>query len=183
MGTAAAVVGAGAALFGAHESSKNQKDAQKAQEEQNRGNQQNIAAASEQARDDALLAYGAAAPNRNMGFEAALNTLMQSGRGQLQAGQVGNMAAQNQLLQGLPQMQNALLGLPIDMSGMQPQQIGYDTRFLTNKLPEMQGPGFVFGPNNFNNPENTRLNAVPYTAGSSFWGDWNWQDQNPGAEQ
>lgn len=144
MATAAAVVGAGAAVFGASEASKNAQNAQDAQEDQNALNAAGISKAAAQARKDALLAYGAAAPNREMGFEAALNSLMQSGRGQLQAGQQGNMAAQNQLLQGLPQMQNALLGLPVDMSGMQPQQIGYNTQFLTNQLPDFQGPNEVF---------------------------------------
>lgn len=173
MAAAAAIVGAGAAIFSANESSKNADNAQDAQADQNRSNQQNIAAQSEQARNDALLAYGAAAPNRNMGFEAALNSLMQSGRGQLQAGQQGNMAAQNQLIQGLPQMQNALLGLPVDMSGFQPQQLGYDTSFLTNQLPDFQGPGFVFGGNNMSNPNDIRTNAQAYTGmGNAISGDW-----------
>ena len=59
----------------------------------------------------------------------------------------GNMAAQQQVARGLPQIQNAILGLPTDLSGFQARQIGQTPQFdLSSFAPQTQPQGFQLGP-------------------------------------
>lgn len=44
----------------------------------------------------------------------------------------GNMAAQNQVARGLPQIQNAIMGNPVDLSGFTARQIGSAPSFNTD---------------------------------------------------
>ena len=80
--------------------------------------------------------FPAADVNRNMGLQAALDVLGQSAPQQFSAFQQGNMGAQQALLSGQQQQQNAILGLPASLSGMQPQSIDFDPSFLQQQLPD-----------------------------------------------
>ena len=97
--------------------------------------------AAAQARGDLFKLYPAAQQNANQGFQAAMDIFGQSVPAQMNAFQGGNVAAQQQLLAGLPQMNNALLGAPIDYSQFQtyqaPQQ---DYSFLQQQLPAFVDP-------------------------------------------
>ena len=70
----------------------------------------------EQGRQDVLAAFPKAQEARRQGFQGALDVFGQSIPQQLQAFQGGNVGAQQALLGGLPQQQNAILGLPTDLS-------------------------------------------------------------------
>jgi len=68
---------------------------------------------------------------RNQGYQSAYDILMQNIGPQIRALKKGNVQAQNQLLAGLPQMQNAILGNPIDYSGIQSVNLPVDYNFPT----------------------------------------------------
>lgn len=99
-----------------------------------------IEQATRQARGDVLALAPAAFENRNLGFQGALDVFGQTIPQQFGAFQQGNMQAQGALLAGLPQFQNAILGLPADLSGFQPQRIDVDTGFAQQQLPEFVQP-------------------------------------------
>ena len=115
---------------------KAQQRAIDAQERQNRQEQELKARLAAKARNDALNIFPVADENRNLGFQAALDVFGQSAPQQLSAIQQGNVGGQQALLAGLPQIQNALLGLPTDLSGLQPQAIQFDPGFLQQQLPQ-----------------------------------------------
>jgi len=98
------------------------------------------------ARKDVLDLFPAAAENKQTGFQSALDILSQSVPEQIGAFQGGNVAAQNALLSGLPQIQNAILGSPIDLSGLQSQQLNFDPSFLNQQLPEFTRPKIAKDP-------------------------------------
>ena len=110
--------------------------AQKAQSRANKRAEDLIAENTAQARKDALALFPASDVNRNLGFQAALDVMGQTIPQQFSAFQQGNVGAQNALLSGLPQFQNAILGGQVDLSGMQPQAIQYDTSFAQQQLPQ-----------------------------------------------
>ena len=118
-----------------------EKDAAKAQTKALEQGQQYTKEAVNQARGDLFKLYPAAQQNSNQGFQAAMDIFGQSVPAQMNAFQGGNVAAQQQLLAGLPQMNNALLGAPIDYSQLQayqaPQQ---DYSFLQQQLPKFVDP-------------------------------------------
>lgn len=75
------------------------------------------------------------------GFQAALDVFGQSLPAQTQVFQGGNVAAQRALLAGLPQIQNAILGGQIDLSGLQPfQQQLPDLSFFSQQIPTQNQP-------------------------------------------
>ena len=98
-----------------------------------------IKAGTEQARADINRLFPQAQQAGQQGFQGAMDVFNQSINPQMQAFQGGNVAAQNQILAGLPQMQNAILGNQIDYSGLQayeaPQQ---DLSFMNQQLPYFQ---------------------------------------------
>ncbi len=49
------------------------------------------------------------------------------------------MAAQQVLLAGLPQVQNAILGRPVRQEGLQAQTVQFDPSFLHQQLPQFTG--------------------------------------------
>ena len=129
---AAAVVGAVGSNVAANKASNAQKSAANtasAQVKQSTG----------QARNDLFKLFPSAQQAGQQGFQSALDVYGQSVPAQQQAFQGGNVAAQNQILAGLPQMQNALFGNQVDMSQFQaynPQQ--QDLSFLNQQLPFTQ---------------------------------------------
>lgn len=91
------------------------------------------------ARGDILNLFPTADINRTLGFQAALDVIGETTPQQLGAFQQGNVGAQQALLSGLPQIQNAILGRPVDLSGLQPQRFDIDTSFAQRQLPQFTG--------------------------------------------
>ena len=88
------------------------------------------------AREDLMNFAPGAEANRNMGYQGALDIYGQTIPQQFSAFQQGNVGAQNTLLAGMPQMQNAILGMPVDYSQFQPQSIDYNTDWAQQQLPQ-----------------------------------------------
>lgn len=105
------------------------------QSKENRKSREFLAEQTEKARDEIFPLFGAAEESRRAGSQAALDVLGGALPAQLGAFQGGNVGAQQALLTGLPQVQNAILGLPTDLSGLQPQQLNIDTSFIPTQLP------------------------------------------------
>ena len=112
------------------------KSAQKGQIAANKESQQFTRDMLAQARGDAIGLGGAQEANQNMGFQSALDVYGQTIPQQFSTFQQGNMGAQQALLAGMPQFHNAILGMPVDYSQFQPQQIQYNTDFAQQQLPQ-----------------------------------------------
>lgn len=89
-----------------------------------------------QASDQAKSLYGAADTNRNMSLQQVLSLLGGTIPQQLSAQQQGNMGAQQQLIGGLPMIQDAIMGRPVNMGALQPTRISYNTDFAQQQLPQ-----------------------------------------------
>lgn len=79
--------------------------------------------AAEEARGDINRLFPEAITRGQQGFQGALDVFGQTIPGQAGVFQQGNVGAQQQILAGLPQIQNALLGGQVDFSGLQPTQL------------------------------------------------------------
>lgn len=105
--------------------------------------QDNALAASQagtnRARTDIMDQFGRADAMQNQAFSDTRNFLAGSLPAQIQPFQSGNIAAQEQLARGLPQIQNAILGNQIDLSGFQPQAVPIPQLALPQRQPQ-QGP-------------------------------------------
>ena len=125
---AAAVIGAVGTNVAANKSNNAQKDAAKVATQQLQG-------ATGQARSDIGQLFPQSQQSAQQGFQGAIDMFNQGVNPQMQAFQGGNVAAQNQILAGLPQIQNALLGNQVDLSQLQayqaPQQ---DLSFMNHQL-------------------------------------------------
>lgn len=117
-----AIATVGAAVIGSRASSKASKAAQDSAE---RG-QDILAQSREQARQDVMRLFPQALEAQNQGFTQAQDFLAgQVIPNQAEAFQTGNTQAQETLLAGLPQIQNALLGNQVDLSGLQARQVPF----------------------------------------------------------
>jgi hypothetical protein len=134
-------------LFGGTDDS-----AQKAQTRANSAATELIAEQAKIARGDVMNLFPASDENRNMGFQAALDVMGQTIPQQFSAFQQGNVGGQQALLAGLPQMQNALLGLPVDYSALQPQAVNYNTDFAQQQLPDFISSEVALTPDQPVNP-------------------------------
>lgn len=133
MPTALATAGAG--LFASAASSAiNRPDdsAQNAQLAANERSQEYIQDQSAKAERSGEKLFDLAQQNLLTGNSASFNLQKDAFNPQLDAINQGNYNAQSQIAGGLPQIQNALLGLPIDYSAFQPKQVTMDTSFLDN---------------------------------------------------
>lgn len=131
---AAAVIGS--AAVGAYSSNRAGK---KAAEGTKKGLEQSNALA-EQSRSNALSLYNQARTSGQRGLTNAFNFYKDAAQTKYQPFIQGNVAAQGAIGQGAVQANNAILGLPVDMSFAQPQQISPDLSMLQNaQLPEMSG--------------------------------------------
>ena len=120
-------------------SGKSEKDAGELKAQSAKDAAELIRIQSEIARGDANRLFAGAQQAGQGGFQSALDVFNQSVPTQQQAFQGGNVAAQNQILAGLPQIQNALFGNQVDLSQLQaynPQQ--QDMSFLNQQLPFTQ---------------------------------------------
>ena len=71
-----------------------------------------------------------------MGFQGALDIFGQSVPEQARLFGGGNVAAQQQLITGLPQIQRALLGQQVDFSQFQPVTLTPNLAFTQQTLPQ-----------------------------------------------
>ena len=136
--TAAAIIGAGAAVAGVLSDRKSASDAIKSQEDQKARNEAFIREQAAAAREDILPLFGAAQEARELGAQGALDIFGQTIPQQAQLFQGGNVAAQQALLGGLPQQISAIRGTPFDLSGLQPTQLDFDPSFAQQQLPQFQ---------------------------------------------
>ncbi len=137
MGTiAGGIIGGIGSLVGAGISSGAASDSSAAQLQGNREAREQIQQNVDRARQDALALFGQAQGNERLGFSESLGLQGQTIPEQGRLLQQGNVAAQNQLLAGLPQIQNAILGNQIDLSGLQPTQLNADFNIFNRQLPD-----------------------------------------------
>lgn len=101
---------------------------------------QTTRAAANQARDELKQLFPAAQQNAAQGFQGALDVFGQSVPTQGDVFTQGNVAAQQQILAGLPQIQNAILGGNVDLSALQPTQLSPDLGFMQQQLPQFINP-------------------------------------------
>ena len=74
---------------------------------------------------------------QRLGSQAALDVFSRGLPQQLGAFQQGGLQAQQTTAAALPQIQNAILGQPVDFSGFQPQQVDIDPNLFSNlQLPQ-----------------------------------------------
>jgi len=119
---------------------KNQADkALDSQGRQLERNEQFIKDKAERSREDALPLFDAAQESRERGFQGALDVFGQTIPQQADVFQQGNVGAQQALLAGQQQQQNAILGLPANLSGFQPQALQFDSSFAQQQLPQAEG--------------------------------------------
>jgi len=133
-----AVVGTGLAIKGSRDQKKASKKALQSQEKQVSENRDFISKSQTQARADVQRIFPEAQQQRQLGFQGALDVFGETIPQQLGVFQQGNLAAQQALLGGLPQIQNAILGRPVDFSQFQPQQLRFDSSFAQQQLPDFQ---------------------------------------------
>ena len=99
----------------------------------------------DQSRGDMMGLWPGAMDNANMGYQAALDMFGQSVPQQMGAFTQGNMNAQSTLLGGLDPYMAALMGNPVDMSGLQPRGVNYDTSWIPQNLPEYASAANLLG--------------------------------------
>ena len=134
---AAATAGAGALDY------KSSKDANKAAKRQREASEKFIKEQINQARGDIFKLFPSASESRMKGLEAGLNLYGQAYPQMMNTFQQGNVAAQKTLLQGLPQVQNAILGNAVDMRGLQPLQLQQPGLTMPNVQPKTIGELFL----------------------------------------
>ena len=96
------------------------------------------------------------------GFAGAMDVFNQATPQQMQTFQQGNVGAQNALLSGLPQMNNAILGGPIDYGQLQAQQLQQpEFNFNTPSFLQapQQQPQQQFSQYDYNTP--MQFNSLP----------------------
>lgn len=137
-GTALALAAGGSVASGIY-SAKKAGDAADQQADALRQSQDITRQATQEARGDIMRLFPQAQQSQLAGLNSALNVFNQAGPAQAGMAQAGNMNAQATLLAGLPQMNNALLGGPIDYSQLQAQQVGFNpNNFMGQLPPELQ---------------------------------------------
>ena len=122
----AAVIGAGATAGAAYGDYQSNKKAMKSAERQREASQAFIEKQIKQARSDIFKLFPAAQESRNQGLQAGLNLYSQAMPQMMNTYQQGNVEAQKALITGLPQMQNAIMGKPlnpVNLQGLQPVQL------------------------------------------------------------
>lgn len=110
--------------------------AQKRQLKQNQKARELIERNTKQARADILKLFPAGDEARNIGLQRAAGVVAGTAPRQSQAIRQSNVFAQQQLLRGLPQIQNAILGRDVNLGGLKAQVIKPDFTFLRQKFPQ-----------------------------------------------
>ena len=118
-----------------------EKKAAKKQQQGIEAGQDFIRQGTAQARGDIQNIFPAAQQALQGGFTGAANIFGQAIPQQANVFQQGNVAAQQQIAQGLPQFQNAILGRAIDFGQFQPVTLPQpDFSFLQNQQFQTQNP-------------------------------------------
>lgn len=112
------------------------RDASRAQIEEAEKSKQFIKEGIDRARGDVGKFGEGARESQAQGFQDALNIFSQTLPQQAGLFQQGNVGAQQALLAGLPQMNNAILGRQVDYSAMQPQQFDFNMDFAQSNQPQ-----------------------------------------------
>lgn len=129
---AAAVVGAVASDRASGKAADAQKDSSAAAAVETRR-------AADEARTDLFKIFPEARYTAQQGFQGALDVFGQSLPAQADVFTQGNVGAQQAILSGLPQIQNAILGGNIDYSQLQPFQAQQpDLSFFNQTLPQIK---------------------------------------------
>lgn len=128
---------AGATVGAATLDRKSQKEAVKSQENQRNASQAFIEKMMEQTRGDLFKLYPSIQDTQQKGLQAGLDIYKQSFPVQMNAFRQGNVGAQQQLINAQPQIQNAILGKPINYS---PQEQTIDAGIGGLRMP--QAPQF-----------------------------------------
>lgn len=89
-------------------------------------------ALSKQAREDAIKLYSSGMIAGRKANQRVIDFYTQSIPNAIKPLQQGNVLGQKALISGMNQANNALMGLPVDTSGLQAQQINADYGFLKN---------------------------------------------------
>ena len=127
-----------------------------------------------QAREALFKLFPAAQQNAQQGFQSAIDVFGKTIPQQAQAYQQGNIGAQNTLLAGMPQQQNALFGNQVDYSQFQPVQVQTDMGFAQQQLPEFVDP-YAQQPQKAPVAQNqftSSPNASRVLGGNSYFGGW-----------
>lgn len=112
--------------------------AQKNQMRQNKEVSKYVREQTAGATEDVRALSGAGEFNRNLGLSSAMDVMGQYMPQQMDTFQQGNIGAQQQLLAGLSQQQNSLLGAPTNFQSLQPTRINYDPSFTQQQLPDFR---------------------------------------------
>jgi len=149
---ATAVVGS--AVIGGYSANKAAKESSSASK---KGMEQSLAL-QKQARDDAVNLFSQGRSSAQAGIGSALNFYKDNAQAQSQPLIQGNMMGQQVLGQGGIQANNAILGLPVDMSfANNPQQVQADYTNINNaQLPQLGA--------SFKEQEAARVAALPIEA-------------------
>lgn len=116
-----------------------EKKAAKAVVQSNKEAQQILKENMAEAKGEAIPLFQGAEKNLLGGFQGALDVFGQSLPAQTQAFRQGNVNAQQQLLAGMPQFQNALMGNQVDYRAFQPQSVDTSNLgFFQQQLPQFQ---------------------------------------------
>lgn len=111
--------------------------AQKAQMAANQRSQEYIERMMNLGRGDANALYSQGDYARNTGIDAAMALMGRSMPTQMGMFQDGNVSAQMQLLAGMPQYQNAILGMPVNNAAFQPTRLAMpDPSAYQQRLPD-----------------------------------------------
>jgi len=116
----ALIAGAVASGGAAYLDRKSQKDAVKSAQRQKEASQAFIEKQIAQARSDIFKLFPSAQESRKQGLQAGLDLYKQAYPAMMNTFQQGNVGAQQALITGLPQIQNAILGNQVDLSGLKP---------------------------------------------------------------
>lgn len=120
---AGAAVGGLFASNAASKDNKTRKDSLALAQQQRADNQKFIQEQVQKTQGQLFQLFPQIQQNQNAGMLAGLNTYKQGMTQQLNAFNGGNMNAQQTLLAGMPQANNALLGKPVDYSQFQARQV------------------------------------------------------------
>jgi hypothetical protein len=159
---------AGAAIVGGISARNSTNKSIDASEAAGRKATQQLNQSTAKARDDLFELFPAAQQNAQQGYQGALGVFNQTLPQQSGVFQAGNVAAQNQLLAGMPQFQNAILGAPVDYSQFQATQLQQpDMNFANQQLQSIdpfapQQPQY-FGANRAPNSQQAPGNTSPNT--------------------
>ena len=172
----AAIIGGG--VLGAITSRNSTKSAIKSTEKAADKSSAQLQAAQAAARNDLFKLFPAAQQNAQQGYQGALDVFKQTLPQQANTFQAGNVAAQNQLLAGMPQYQNAILGAPVDYSRFQATQLQQPNFDFANQQLRYADP---YAPLDraISDPSQMPTTSQSYPGGSQFVGPLSGQPTTP----